>query len=129
MHKEKIQTALSKAMKYLEDSLKVLSSSGGENAASDSLWSATAETEYAVLLLSLTLGDRLEGSSWKHSSSSQQSMEFKPTLASALELLKNAKVNIEANNFEKGYEETWTARNQLLKIQELLEKKRKEAKK
>jgi len=129
MHRDKIETALSIALKHLEDSMRALSSNNGETTVSDSLWSASAETEYAVFLLSLMLGNRAENASWKHGSSSKQSIESEPALTSALELLKNAKANVEEGNFEKGYEETWTVRNLLLKAQELLEKKRKEAKK
>ena len=128
MHRDKIDNAISTALTYLEDSLRSLSSNRGE-AVSDSLWSASAETEYAVFLLSLTQGDKAESASWKHSSSSKHSIEFKPALTSALELLNKAKKSVEVGNFERGYKESWTARNLLLKARELLEKKRKEAKK
>jgi hypothetical protein len=129
MSRDKIESALSAALRHLEDSLNTLSNNGAEKAVSDSLWSASAEIEYAVFLLSLMLGDKAEDAPWKYSASSKHSMEFKPALTSALELLKNAKTNIEMGGVEKCYEEAWTARNMLLKAQELLEKKRKEARK
>jgi len=129
MSRDKIESALSAALRHLEDSLNTLSNNGAETAVSDSLWSASAETEYAVFLLSLMLGDTAEGTSGKHTASSKHSMELKPALTTALELLKNAKTNIETGGIEKCYEESWAARNLLLKAQELLEKKRKEAKK
>jgi len=128
MNRDKIVTALSSALNHLEDSESALSNND-EKAVTDALWSASAETEYAVFLLSLMQGERAESASWKHGSSSKQSIEFKPALTSARELLRNAKEKVEAGNIEKGYEEAWTARNLLLKAQELLEKKRKEAKK
>lgn len=129
MSRDKIEKALSAALQYLEGLLEALSNNGDEKAVSDSLWSASAETEYAVFLLSLTHSDKAEGASWKRGSSSKQSIEFKAALTSAQELLKSAKASVESGNFVKGYEETWTARNLLLKAQELLEKKRRETKK
>ena len=128
MSKDKIEKALSTALRHLEDSLKAMSGGGDENAVSNSLWSASAETEYALFLLSLMHRDKSKDASWKHGSSSKHSIEFKPILTSSLELLKKAKAQVEASNFEKGYEATWTARNLLLKAQELLDKKRKGAK-
>ena len=129
MSRDKIEAALSAALKHLEDSPKTLSNSGDENATADSLWAASAETEYAVFLLSLTLGNKAETASWKHSSSLKQAIEFEPALTSALELLQTGKANLEAGNLDKTCKETWTARSLLLRAQELLEKKRKEAKK
>jgi len=129
MSRDKIEAALSAALKHTEDSLKTLLNNGDEKAMSDSLWAGSAETEYAVFLLSLTLRDRAETALWKRSSSWKQIVEFKPALTSTLELLKSAKANLKAGNLEKSYEETWTARNLLLKVQELLERTRKEAKK
>jgi len=129
MHRDEIEAALSKALSHLEDSMKALSTNNDEKAVSDALWSASSETEYAVFLLSLTQGNKAENVSWKHSSSSKQSTEFKPMLASARELLKTAKEKVESGRLEKGYEEAWTARNMLLKATDSLEKKRKEAKK
>jgi len=128
MSREKTESALSAALKHLEDSMATLSNND-EHALSDSLWSASAETEYAVFLLSITRGDMAEGPSWKHSSLTRQLTEFKPALNTALNLLKNAKKSLETNHIKKSHEEAWTARNLLLKAQELLEKKRKEAKK
>jgi len=129
MSRENVESALSAALKYLEDSLRAVSNNGDEKTIADSLWAATADTEYAVFLLSLTQRDKTEGASWKHGSSSKQSIEFKPALTSAQELLQTAKANVEADSLEKAYEKTWTARNLLLKAQELLDKRRREAKK
>jgi len=129
MHRDKIEAALSAALKNIGDSRRALSNKNDEKALSDSLWSASAETEYAVFLLSLTQVDKSESASWKHETSAKQSIEIEPALVSAQKLLESAKTKIETEDFEKGYEETWMGRNLLLKVQELLEKKRKEAKK
>ncbi len=129
MQRDKVEAALSSALKYLEDSLMALSTNNDKKNVSDSLWQASTETEYSVFLLSLKLGDKAEAASRKQASSSKQSIELKPALTSTLEFLKSAKASIEADNLEKGYEEAWKARNLLLKAHELLEKKRKETKK
>jgi len=126
---DKIKAALIAALKHLEDSTRALSGSKDKKGLTDSLWSAMAETEYAVFLLSLTQGDKAENAPWKHSPISKQSIEFEPAVTSSNEFLRNAKASVEAGNFEKGYEETWTARNLLLKAHEHLEKKQKEARK
>jgi hypothetical protein len=93
------------------------------------LWPALAEIEYAVFLLSIIQGEKSENAAWKHAFSAQQSIELEPTLTSARELVESAKVKIEKDDYEKAYEETWTARNLLLKAHDALEKKMKEAKK
>lgn len=129
MHRDKTQVALSAALKNLEDSIKSLSHGNDETAVSNSLWSASAEAEYAVFLLSLMHGDKSETAPWKHGSTPKKPIDLEGTLASARQLLENAKLKVEAGDLEKGYEEAWAARNLLLKAQELLEKKRKEAKK
>lgn len=128
MSQEKIESALSAALRHLEDVMAALSNND-EHAFSDSLWSASVETEYAVFLLSLKLENKAKDASWKHSSSTKQLTKFKPALNTALKLLRNAKTGLERGRIKKSHEEAWTARNLLLKAQELLEKKRREAKK
>jgi hypothetical protein len=104
-------------------------SNSDDHAISHSLWSASAETEYAVFLLSLMLGSKAEDASWKHSSLTKQLAEFKPAMNTAFELLKNAQESLKTGSTEKSHEEAWAARNLLLKAQGLLERKHKEARK
>jgi hypothetical protein len=127
MHKEKIKDALNSALTHLDNSMQALAKDNDEKAVINSLWLASSETEYALFLFSLMHPEKLESSSWKESSQPKQVVEVSPTLASAQSLLKEAKDNIEAGTTERAYEETWTARNLLLKVQELFEKKRKSA--
>lgn len=129
LSRDKIKSALSTALKHLENSLKILSNNGDETAISDSLWAASAETEYAVFLLALGQEDKTEIYSWKQISSAKQKMDFKLALATTQELLKKAKAYVDTENLRESHKEAWTARNLLLKAQELVEKKRKEAKK
>jgi len=116
--------ALTSAMNHLEKSLQTLAKNG-EKAFSNSFWLATAETEYALFLLSLTHQDESDNSSIKHGSTSKHPIKVKPALASAQDLLKSAKNSTEAGDFVRAYEETRMARNTLLRVEELLDQKRK----
>jgi len=128
MQREKITVAINSATSHLEDSMRALAKNNNdEKAVVNSLWLASSEIEYALFLFSLTHPDELESSSWKHSSQPKQVVEARPAMVSAQELLEEAKNNIEAGATAKAYEEAWTARNLLLKVQELFEKKRKSA--
>ena len=127
MQKEKIKDALNSAITHLDNSMHALAKDNNEKTVVNSLWLASSETEYALFLFSLINPEKSETSPWKQSSQPKQVVEVGPALASAQSLLKEAKNNLEAGTIEKAYEETWTARNLLLKVQELFEKKRKSA--
>jgi len=127
MQKEKLKDAINSAMTHLENSMRAIAKNNDEEIVANSLWFASSETEYALFLFSLMHPDKSESSPWKQSSQTKQVVEAGPTLASAQSLLKEAKNNMEAGATKKAYEEVWTARNMLLKVHELLEKKRKSA--
>jgi hypothetical protein len=127
MHKEKIKDAINSATTHLENSMQALVKNNDEKAIVNSLWLASSETEYALFLFSLMHPEKSESSPWKQSSQSKQVVDVNSALASAQSLLREAKSNIEAGATEKAYEEAWTARNMLLKVQEFFDKKRKSA--
>jgi len=127
MQKEKIKDALNSAVTHLDDSTRALTKNNDEKAVANSLWLASSETEYALFLFSLMHPEKSGIPIWKESPQPKQIVDVGPALASAQSLLKEAKNNIEAGTTEKAYEETWTARSMLLKVQELFEKKRKSA--
>jgi len=122
MTQEKIATAIISAMDSLNNSIGAYGKKD-EKQVAGFVWRAVAELEYALFLLSIQHQGEIETSSWKMPSHSKE-VEIEPTLSSAQELLKEAKSNIEANNFHEAYKKTWTARNHLLKVQESLEKKK-----
>jgi len=124
MHKEKIQDAINSAVTHLDDSMRALAKNNDEKAAVNSLWLASSETEYALFLFSLMHREKSGSSTWKPSSQGRQIVEVDQALALAQSLLKEAKSNIGANATEKAYEEAWAAKDMLLKVQELFEKKR-----
>jgi len=127
MQKEKIKDALNSAITHLDNSMHALAKDNNEKTVVNSLWLASSETEYALFLFSLINPEKSESLPWKQSSQPKHVVEVGPALASSQSLLKEAKNNIEAGATEKAYEETWTARNLLLKVQEFFEKKRKSA--
>jgi sirohydrochlorin ferrochelatase len=125
MHREKIVASITSATIHLENALQTLTKKTEEKTFANSLWLAAAETEYALFLFSLTRQDESGSSSSKHETTSKQTVEIQPALVSAQDLLKRVKDSMEAGDLVRAYEETWTARNTLLKIEDLLEKKRK----
>jgi len=128
MQREKIKNSIDSAITYLEDSIRALAKNNDEQAVVNSLWLASSETEYALFLFSLMHSEKSESSPWKQSSQpKQQVVEAGSALASAQSLLKEAKNNMDAGATEKAYEEAWTARNILLRVQEFFDKKRKTA--
>ena len=130
MSQHKIESVLSVALKHLENCLDMFTRISDEMPVYDSLWSASAETEYAIFLLSLSLGDEVRSRFPSNGSKSRQSIEFRPSMVLAHEHLKSATRNLELGNWEKSCGEAWVARSLLLKAQELLEKRRrKEAEK
>jgi len=126
MHNEKIAGALNTAISHLEDSLRALAKNNDDDkSVVNPLWLASSEIEYALFLFSIMHPDESESPSWKHSPQPKQVVEVRPSMVSAQELLKEAKGNVESGNLLKAYEKTWTARNMLLKVTELFDKKRK----
>jgi hypothetical protein len=127
MQREKIKDALNSAVTHLDESMRVLAKNNNEKAVVNSLWLASSETEYALFLFSLVHSEKSETYPWKQISQPKQVVEVDRALASTHSLLKEAKNNMEASTIERAYEKTWTARNLLSKVQELLEKKQKSA--
>jgi hypothetical protein len=123
MNQEKILGAITSAIGHLENSLKLFSNKNEEETL-NRVWRASSDVEYCLFLLSLLHSNEAEGFSLKSKSSSKQ-MEIQQALNSALRMLKEAKSDVENNDLAKAQEKTWQARSYLLKMQEILEKKRK----
>jgi len=124
MQQDKIEAVLTAASRHMEESIGAYARND-QKALSNSLWMASSEAEHAVFLLSLLQDDNSKITPSKQGSSIKQSMELQTSLISAQQLLASAKANAERGDYKKGYEEAWTARNLLLKVQDFVEKKRK----
>ncbi len=122
MQQDKIDAALTAALRHLEDSIKS-QANNDEKTMSDHLWWATSEAEYAVFLLAIMQKDRLESASLKHGSLPKYATELLSTLVSAQQLLGSAKQNMHVGNYTQSYEDAWTARNLLFEAQEAIERK------
>jgi len=123
VHAEKIAEAIASALNHLEDSMRALAKQN-ESAVGDSVWRAAAQTEYALFLFSLSHQGKSATFAAKHSSTTKQT-EVKPALVSAQDLLKEAKESLTTGGIDEAHEKTWDARGYILKVWDLLEKKRK----
>jgi len=126
MQRDKIEAALTAALRHMEALIGALPSKD-EKTILDSLWSASSETEYAVFLLSLLQRGMSNATSQKQESTVKLPVELESTLSSAQQLLTNAKANLQAGNYVRSYEDAWTARNLLLRAQDHVDKKRRDA--
>jgi len=120
---KKITKAVLSAMKYLENCRKSITGNN-ENALANHVWKASAEVEYALFLFSILRQNEHESHSWKVDLKSKQ-FEVAPVIASTQKLLEKAKTNFENGDLLEAHKKIWTARGYLLKVQNVLEKKRK----
>lgn len=125
-HQQKITEAIKSAISHLESSMKALVNRD-ENGVAGSVWRAAADLEYANFLFSIIQGES-ESRSWKLDLGSKQ-VEIGPLLVSAQDLLKEAESGLDVNELHEAYKKTWMARGYLLKVQGILEKRRKKGEK
>lgn len=123
MDREKILSAITSAIGYLENSVKLFSNKNEEETY-NMVWRTSSDVEYSLFLLSLLHLTEAESFSSKHKFSSKQ-MEIQPALTSALNMLKEARGSVENNDLVNAYEKAWQARSYLFKVQEIFEKRRK----
>jgi len=121
-HQQKIIEVLASAINHLEDSMQAIVNRD-ENGMNNSVWQAAADLEYANFLFSIIQGEAksLSGKLDLHS----KQVETGPLLASAQDLLKEAKSRLDVGEFYEAHKKTWVARGYLLKVQEILEKRQK----
>ena len=123
MKLEKLTGAITSAMGYLEDSMKVVPK-GNDEDVSGLVWRAAADLEYTLFLFSIMHQDESESSSWKLGLHSKD-IEIDSVLASTRDLLKEAKSSMKAGELREAHKKAWMARGYLLKLQEFFEKRRK----
>ena len=125
-HQQEIAEAVKSAIDHLEGSMKALVNRD-ENGVAGSVWRAAADLEYANFLFSI-MQDESDRRSWKVDLRSKE-VEIGPLLVSAQELLREAEGGLGLSELHEVYEKTWIARGYLLKVQEVLEKRRKKGEK
>ena len=126
MKKEKLVEAITSAINSLEEAVKALVDKDEEKL-SGQLWQASADSEYALFLFSLTQKEEPTSSdSSRKSKTRLKKIDIESALALTNDLLRDAKGNIQKDGFQEAYEKTWMARGYLLKAQQILEKAKKE---
>jgi len=125
-HQRKIIETIKSAINHLESSMKALAN-GDENGVAGSVWRAAADLEYTNFLFSI-IQNKPESHSWKLDLRSKQ-VEIEPLLLSTQDLLKEAESGLDVGKLHEAYKKTWMARGYLLKVQGILEKRRKKGEK
>lgn len=123
MDREKILSAITSAISNLENSIMLISNKNEEEFSS-AVWQASADVEYSLFLLSLLRSEETERFSLKRKSTSKQ-MEMQPAISSALDILMEARGNVENGDLAVAHENAWKARNYLYSVQKIFEKSRK----
>jgi len=122
---EKMLKVLKTAETHLENSMLSLNKKD-ENSFDKSLWNAAAELEYALFLFSITFQNESDKSKWK-ANPDLKKIETGSVLVEAENLLKEAEKSIANKNLQNAYRIVYIARHYLLKVQENLAKKKREA--
>ena len=97
-----------------------------ENSFDNSLWDAAAELEYALFLFSMTSQSEADTSKWKLNPDLKK-IETGSILVEAENLLKEAEKSMANKELQNAYRSAYIARHYLLKVQENLAKKKREA--
>lgn len=123
--KNKILKALKSAVKHSEDSVLTLKKKD-ENSFADAVWHVAAELEYALFLFSITLQGGADKPSWRINPKSKN-YEVGQTLVTVQNLLSEAEKQVETGKLLDAYKRTYIARHYVLKVQEDLAKRKREA--
>ncbi len=118
-----------KALKTAETNMENLVSAWNkkeENSFADNLWHAAAELEYALFLFSVMFQNESTTAKWKPNPDLKK-IDTTPVLTEAQKLLKDAKKRMTDNKPLDSYKNAYLARHYLLKAQEDLAKKKREA--
>jgi hypothetical protein len=125
MQKEKIVKTLNSALTRLEDAIE-LQAKGNEEKVMQLTWKASSDLEYALFLFLLEYPQEKRNSSRKLSS---KQPEIESILISTRDTLKEASKNIDADKLNEAQKKTWIAKDQLLRIHDFFEKKRRKNRK
>ena len=120
---EKLISAVTSAVRHLEESLKRISEESNGDM-SGLVWRAAADLEYALFLFSIMHQDGSEKSSWKLGAQSRET-EVESVTVSARDLLKEAESRIKADELHEAHKDAWMARGYLLKLQQFFDNREK----
>ncbi|MGB9740278.1 MAG: hypothetical protein ACP5IM_02660 [Candidatus Bathyarchaeia archaeon] len=121
----KILTAITTALNNLEDAINALNKD--EDLFAKKVWHVVAELEYALFLFSITLQNDTVPKA--KADPDLKKTEISQVLIGANEFLRDAETLVKGGKFLEAYENVRSARNYVLKVQEELSKKKREASK
>jgi len=122
----KMLTAIAAALNYLENAVNALNKKD-EDLFTKNVWHVVAELEYALFLFSITLQNGVMPKT--KADPDLKKAEISHALADANKFLRDAEMLVNGGKFLEAYENVRSARNYVLKVQEELSKRRREASK
>lgn len=120
----KILTAITSALNHLESSIRALNNKD-EDSFAKSIWHVVAELEYAIFLFSISLQNGAV--SKPKADPDLKNAETNHVLTDVNQFLRNAEMFVKDGKFLEAYENVRNARNYVLKVQEMLSKRKREA--
>lgn len=124
-HHEKIVQSVKLSIGYLEASILALDKKD-EDSFADSLWRSAEELEYVLFLFSLEFQDQNVRSKWKSMFDIKKG-DAGSSLKAAKRLLNESRKSMIDECWLEAYKSAYVARHYLLKLQEDLAKKKREA--
>jgi len=122
---EKMLKALKSAATYLENSMLALNKED-ENSFADSLWHVAAELEYALFLFSITIKNESKISKWKPNPE-QKEIKTDEILVAVKNLLNESEKCMTNKKLLDAYKSVHIARHYVVKVQEDIAKRKREA--
>jgi tRNA G37 N-methylase Trm5 len=122
----KILTAITSALNYLESSMGALSNKD-EDSFAKGVWHVVAELEYALFLFSIVLQNSVAPK--PKADPNLKNAEVNQIIADANQFLKDAETLVKDGKLLEAHENVRSARNYILKVQEALSKRKREASK
>jgi len=122
---EKILKSLKSAVTSLEKSMQALNKKD-ETSFAGSLWHAAAELEYALFLFSMSFQNESDRLKWKPNPELKK-IENGPALVEVQNMLNKAEKCMANEKLLDAYKNAYIARNYILKVQEDLARKKREA--
>jgi len=122
---EKVLKALKAAITYMENSILALNKKD-ENSFDDNIWHVAAELEYALFAFSITFQNETNVSKWKPNPEFKK-LDTNSVMAEVRNLLNKAEKYMTNQKLLDSYKNAYIARHYVLKVQEDLAKKKREA--
>jgi len=122
---EKILKSLKSTISHLENSMLALNKKD-ESSFAGNLWHVAAELEYALFLFSMMFRNGSDSSKWKPNPELKK-IETEPMLVEVQNLLNEAEKCMVEQKLLDAYKKAYIARHYILKAQEDIAKKKREA--